>query len=598
MNSLIGFTLSAGLSEYDLQASDIALKRAVSYFKQLEHRTIQIGESRLELWGHNDLSARFHTLPDGSLAALIGSPQGEILWHTLQNTLLNPALANKFEFPWDGRAILLWVSADGKRWAMWNDWLGSLPVYHAEVGSGRLASTLEPVTVAGAGYGPDDFFLPGLISLLINGHFISDWTLYKNMKTVPPDSMAVWSENGFLAKPLRTVQPSQDRWETSWDDLVDEMYELSRAAIGEALKSRSSWILPLSSGLDSRLIAAVGADFGVEMHAYAWGEPNSTDVIFSRQIAKTLRFQWKHINLPKDFLVKYTLQWADIFGSAMHFHGMYQMAFLDTIGAEASAPIVTGFIGDVLSGSSLMNYDTGSTIYRKKWYMHWDESEVKVLFKTPIDEALLEIAEEVKKLANLLQGTNFQKILFFELWSRQRFFTSFQSTLSSYWHGIATPFLNRDYARFCMSLPRAALDNRRLLADVFHRYYGRLAVIPGTYANQPIILTGKYLLHRRIVGHLPSALHLGPFAGFEEVPLRMDIASLQHTGKAALWPLFNNWNKLSEWLNVDQLEVAYQAVMNSTEDIRPLRKLQSIQTFAYRLSTPNRDKSVRRQGES
>ncbi len=586
MNSLVGFTLSTGLSEHDLQASDIALKRAVSYFKHLEHRTIHIGESRLELWGHNDLSARFHILSDGSLMALIGSPQGEIHWHTLQDTLLNPALANKFEFPWDGRAILLWVSADGKRWIMWNDWLGSLPVYHAEVGSGRLASTLEPVTVAGAGYSPDDFFLPGLVSLLINGHFISDWTLYKNMKTVPPDSMAVWSENSFLAKPLRTVQPSQNRWETSWDELVDEMYELSRAAIGEALKSRSSWILPLSSGLDSRLIAAVGADLGVELHAYAWGEPKSTDVVFSREIAQELGIPWKRIDLPGDFLTQYTPRWADMFGSCMHFHGMYQMAFLDAIRSSPGDAIISGFLGDVLSGSSLMQFDQGSVVYKKEWYKHWTTKETRALLKFSIDNELHEIADAVKNQIESVQGSQFLKSLIFELWTRQRFFTSFQSTLCDYWRGVATPFLNRKYARFCMSLPRVALEHRRLLGDVFRRHYGRLAVIPGTYADEPFIRTGRYLVKQRIARRLPFALHLGPFAGFEEVPLRMDIASLQHTGKAALWPLFDNLDKLSAWLNVDQLEVAYQAIMSSTKDIRPLRKLQSIQTLAYRLHTP------------
>jgi len=134
-----------------------------------------------------------------------------------------------------------------------------------------------------------------------------------------------------------------------------------------------------------------------------------------------------------------------------------------------------------------------------------------------------------------------------------------------------------------MSLPRAVHENRRLLADVFRRYYGRLAVIPGTYASQPFILTGKYLLKHRIVEHLPSALHHGPFAGFDEAPLRMDIDCLQATGKESLWPLYNAWDQLGEWLDVSQLELAYQTLMHSVEDIRPLRKLQSVQALAYRL---------------
>jgi len=339
----------------------------------------------------------------------------------------------------------------------------------------------------------------------------------------------------------------------------------------------------LSAGLDSRLIAAVGADLGVNFHAYAWGETESTDVVYSREIAKALGIPWKRIELCKDFLARYTPLWSDLFGSSMHFHGMYQMCFLDALKSEPDASIASGYIGDTLSGSSLMRYDSGNFIYRKDWYLHWDAMEIKTLWKAPIDDALQEIAEEVKKQADLIPGARFAKSLMFELWSRQRLFTSFQSTLSSYWRGVANPFLNRTYARFCMSLPRAVHENRRLLGDVFRRYYGRLAVIPGTYARHPYILTGRYFLKRRIAERLPAALHHGPFAGFDDIPLRMDIDCIQATGQESLWPMYNAWDQLGEWLDVSQLEVAYRAVMSSSQDIRPLRKLQSVQVLAYQL---------------
>jgi len=417
----------------------------------------------------------------------------------------------------------------------------------------------------------------------MNGHFISDWTLYKGMNIIPPDSRMEWDERGFEAERLWTVEPSQDRWETGWDDLVDEMYELSHKAISDTLKTQPNWILPLSAGLDSRLIAAVGADLGVNFHAYAWGEQESTDAIYSRQIAKALGVSWKRIDLHKDFLSRYTSQWADLFGSSMHFHGMYQMSFLDILKSEPNGPLVNGFIGDVLSGSSIMKCNAGNVIYKNEWHMHWNENGVKSLLGFSVDEYLLEIAEEVKRLSDLLRGPQFAKTLLFELWNRQRLFTSFQSTLSSYWREVATPFINRNYARFCLSLPRAAHDSRRLLGDVFRRYYGSLAVIPGTYANEPFILTGRYLLFRRIADRLPPALHRGLFKGFRNVQLRMDVSSLQTSGEEALWPLFETKERLSEWLDFKLLEKGFQTLMHTKEDIQPLRRLQSAQTLAYRL---------------
>ncbi len=587
MNSIVGFSLFYNLPPQNMEAALLSQSRALDYFKQLQRHSISIGASRLEIWGHNNLNERIHYLPDGSLLALIGSPLGSAALIEVGQKILNSQSMEGFELPWDGRVILLWISADGKCWTLWNDWLGSIPVFRVDLDGGRIASTLEPVPVGAAGYTPDDFFMPGLVSLLINGHPLSDWTLYKGMKTVLPDSATVWDEKGFRAKKLWTVQPSQSRWEAGWDDLIDEMHELSHNAVAEALKSQPTWILPLSSGLDSRLIAGVAADIGADVSTYAWGAANTTDVAYSRKIAGTLGLPWKHIDLPKDFLAAYTRPWANWFGSAVHFHGMYQMCFLDAIKAEASAPAISGFIGDVLAGDALTDliqaHSAKSYQLESAWYCDWTAELLKSVAKFPLEAALEANAQILKEQIEALPGAKFQKLQFLELWNRQRHFTSFQSILSDYWRGVSTPFLNRAYARFCLSIPRMALDNRQLLAGVFRRYYGRLAVVPGTYAKEPYVLTGKYLMLRRIAEILRPSFHRGPLRGFGNVQLRMDIESLQATGREALWPLFEVWDQLAEWLDVDQLERDYQTVLRSNEDIQPLRRLQAVQTLAYRL---------------
>ncbi|HXF85236.1 MAG TPA: asparagine synthase-related protein [Anaerolineales bacterium] len=588
MDAIVGFSLYYQLTNESEQRALAAQHRALSQFKNLVQKTLVIGESKFHFWGRGDPVVRIHRSAGGSTLALIGSPHNEINWRGVEEALCKTEKSEGFELPWEGRVILLRISTDGKRWTLWNDWLGSIPVFHAEIGRGRIASTLEPVVVASAGYTPEDFFLPAVVSLLINGHYLADWTLYKGMKVIPPDSCMEWGEKGFRAERLWTVVPSQSRWEAGWDDLVDEMHELSCQAVKQALDSYPKWILPLSSGLDSRLIAGVAAEVGADAHAYTWGAPHTTDAVNSQKIARTLGFPWKRVDLPRDFLVTYTPRWADWFGSALHFHGMYQMAFLDRIASEPPAPIISGYVGDVLAGDPVKDMDAvhrGRRSYQLEsdWYCHWTADEVRAHAKFPLAEALEANAEEYQKQIASLPGAFYQKLQLLELWNRQRLFTSFQSILSDYWRGVATPFLNRAYARFCLSIPRAALDDRRLLSDVFRRYYGKLAVISGTYAPDPLILTGRYLILRRIAGILAPAFHRGPLKGFGNVQLRMDIESVQHSGWKALWPLFEARDQLSNWLDFNQLERDFQTIMISKEDIRPLRRLQSAQTLAYRL---------------
>jgi len=593
MGSIVGFTIYLELSPEESERTIARQSRALSPFAHLERITLPIGSSTLHVWGHSPLSERIHKMPDESTLALIGSPHGEVTWHDVQENLLKIDHPEDFELPWDGRAILLHVSADGNRWTIWNDWLGSIPTYYTDIRTGRIASTLEPVTVAAAGCTPDDFFLPGLVSLLVNGHFISDWTLYKDVKTIPPDSVTQWDEKGFRAKQVWTLQPSQDRWAAGWDDLVDEMHALSHKAIADVLKTQSTWILPLSSGLDSRLIAAVAADVGVNAFTYAWGSSENTDVVYSRKIAKTLGFPWKHVTLPKDFLVRYTPQWSDWFGSAMHFQGMYLMSFLDELKTAPAAPVLSGYIGDVLAGDGLKNWillhGVKSYQVNHEWYSDWGANQLRAVAKFPVDEALKINTVNLKEQIESFPGARFQQLLYLQLWNRQRSFTSYLSIVKDYWRGAATPFINRSYARFCTSLPRATLENRRLLGDVFRRYYGRLAVIPGTYADSPFVLTGKYLVQRRVDKMLPSSLRRQLLKGFGKVDIGVDFEPIQTHGKDSLWPLFEVWDQLAEWFDVRQLEQDYQTIMASTKDPRPLRRLQAVQTFASQFLNRTKD---------
>jgi len=470
---------------------------------------------------------------------------------------------------------------------MWNDWLGSIPVYHTQVQNGRVASTLEPVPVASAGFTTDDFFLPGLVSLLLNGHFISDWTLYKNLKTIPADSVSQWGEKGFWTKPLESVVPSQDRWEAGWDDLVDEMHALAHKAIADVLKTRSTWILPLSAGLDSRLIAGVASDIGSEVRTYAWGASHATDVVYSRKLAKVCGFSWKHIPLPNDFLLKYTQPWANIYGTSMHFQGMYLMCFLDQLAKEPEGTTISGYLGDVLSGANLkylaMLHAQKSYTTHFEWMSAWSADKLRTAARFPIDEALERNADCIREELDSYPGTWFQRLRHLQLRNRQRLFTAFLPTLMDYWRGTATPFIDRSFARFTLSLPRAALDDRRLLGDVFRRYYGKLSVIPGSYGSTPFILTGKYLIQRRIAKALPVTLFRSLLKGFGNIQIGVDFEPIQAHGKSSLWPLPDVWKQLGEWLDLQQIEADFQAVMKPSQDPRPLRRLQAAQTFSSAL---------------
>jgi hypothetical protein len=201
----------------------------------------------------------------------------------------------------------------------------------------------------------------------------------------------------------------------------------------------------------------------------------------------------------------------------------------------------------------------------------------------PIQDALDEMAVEHERLFNSLPGADHQRLSFINLWGRQHNFVYFQSLMSDYWRGVATPYLNRDYARFFHSLPRALLDNRVILQMMYARYYPKLASVPGTYGKSPVLLSGSYLLKKRISKYLPESISKSVFPGLYRSNPNSDTECVIHTGKESFFPVFERLNLLSGWMKGNVIEKNYQKIVVENNG-NAIRKLQSVQTLAYRLS--------------
>ena len=100
-----------------------------------------------------------------------------------------------------------------------------------------------------------------------------------------------------------------------------------------------------------------------------------------------------------------------------------------------------------------------------------------------------------------------------------------------------------------------------------------------------MIPTGRYLLKQRIAKTLPKSLRRGPMRGFEYVRLTMDLDCIQADGRSSLWPIYEAWEQLAEWVDVNQLSQTYTDAVQGESMIPmvPLKKIQSVQTLAFRL---------------
>ncbi len=593
-NSIVGFTLRCGLSDTAVSRHDKALRRTLSHFPWLRKMEYTIGQSNLEVWGHGEINECVHKTADGDLLVLIGSPRHDVPWEDVETSLSElSGNSDSFVLPWEGRVILLRIDTKGDQWVMWNDWVGSLPVFHAHVGQGRVASTLEPVVVAAAGYTANDFSLTGMMAMLLVGHFVDTITLFEGMETVPPDSVAEWTDGVYRTKQLRTVEASDERWAADWEDLIEEMHALAQQAIGSLLATEPQWILPLSGGLDSRLIAAIGSEQGTRFHAYSYGPEGYIDTTAPRQVAKALRIPWQRVDIGPDHLVKYTRMWCDWFGSALHVHGMYQMPFLEHLLSQPAGPMVHGYVGDLLSGAGVRIWQraggasdpANSVLFGRS--RHWKPDEAETLFNEFPRHAFEWIQHCIHQQYETLVGADWQRLDQLVTMNRAPLFASYHLTMYDYWRGVGIPYIHRDYARFCWSLPLHAAEDRRLLKDIIRRRYPDLARIPGTYGVTIIPRRYGWLLNRherilRTMGRrLPKSLRLGPLAEFDFSVNTMEQDALEATGEEALWPLNVCRKDLEPWFDLTVLEEVYQAALEGHR--ASYWKLMPIQAIALHL---------------
>ncbi len=579
----VGFFLADGLPEDVFERALKSKKTTLSYFPWLKNYSLKIGDTRLELWGHCQVKKTIAQLEDGSYAVLVGSPTGDTSSQAIGKFLGN--IQNNLNFlpSWDGRYLLIYISSDGKTIQIYNDFMGCLPVYHSQLEKGLIISSLEPVVVDACGFGSDDFADAGVGSMLLNGHFVNEVTLYKKMKLLKPDSFSSWTQGNFKSISLHTIKPSTKRWSSGWDELCDAYYTLTKEVMVEHLSMSQSWALPLSGGIDSRLIAAFGSEMEIELDAFTYGPKDWEESIYAKKVAKSLGIPWRRIDFGLDYLSDYTQMWAQWFGSGMHFHGMYQLPYLEkTKGLRK--PIATGFMGDVLAGCQVKSLATGDGTAQDNMlqtFAMWDKPGVMSLMGEHAKKYIDAVEHEMQQLYDGLEGEHFQKIWQTFIQSHGAGFTSYQPIMYDYYQGVSTPCFSRKLAQFTMELPRVLLEDRQLQVEMIKRYFPDMAKIPGTYASFPYQQTGKYLMKRSLALKLGKSLRLGPLKEFAAKANNADGHCVLRGGESALWPIYQCKEALSNYFNWKEIEKVLTKAMQGDQKVTS--QYRAIQTIAYRL---------------
>lgn len=383
------------------------------------------------------------------------------------------------------RYLLVQVTKDGI--AFKTDYAGSIPVFYSFRG-GFVASNIEKCVTKATKVSLADIDYESLYGFMRFSHFIWDETAWKHIKQLLPNRKTYVGPDATVVKIQKMNQTFviSDRNHLALNSVASELYELNRRLITDSLQNTESILLPLSSGYDSRMIFSVLAEnrsFRERLSCFTYGNVGALEVEAAKKLCANANVQWSHVDLPTKFLKKnYLINTANIFGSSMHMHAMYQFEVFEVLEKMRLIPsnctLTTGFMTGVPAGQhnrllniKAMNSKLTHAMNSFSQSKVWEKEELERLAVFHAKDFEDSCEAKFQLAFNDFDGELHQKAILFDVWTRQRNFISYHPRVLEWFQPVSSPHMNPEYVNFFLSLEPEHLNDRRAVQAMFQLKY-------------------------------------------------------------------------------------------------------------------------------
>lgn len=482
-----------------------------------------------------------------------------------------------------------------------SDYAGTIPCFYS-ARQYLSASNIEPVVVLDSNARADDLDPIGIYELFRFMHLVWDRTLFQHVSMQEPDSILTWRLGSDVVKQeyVGSVHASSVRQHYSDRRVAQELYELNQQLVTDSLAQAPSIILPLSSGYDSRMIfvgLATTTELRNRLRTFTYGAQGSIEVKAARQLTDKYGVKWQQVDLPCNYLEQRYLQKIGlVFGSSLHFHGMYQLEFAELIQNEFSSGVFTsGYLTGVPAGQHIsqlgLNTNRSSPLVEAMGhFVHstfWADVDLAML-STRFEADMVEAAEQdFRKAFNRFEGDALRKSIMLDIWTRQRNFISYHPRVFEWLLPVLSPHACVEYANFFMSLSNIHLTDRLAVELMFSRHYQQAAHIPSNSAHNRALLghynqmrlAVKVLQRAKVDGLLPKSW----VAQFTDESISFDRRAIEKHQASGVWPLFSlsddQKSLLEQYVPARVIVALTKSASHGNE--RDYNRLRAIQALAY-----------------
>jgi hypothetical protein len=205
--------------------------------------------------------------------------------------------------PLRGAFSVAFFEAGSRTLSLITDPYGLRPLYYARTGMALVFASCMRSVLAGLPELPAED-PEGLADFLLLGMPTQQRTLYQGVELVPPGSVLTFRDGMIQVKPY--VELIYGRTESTPQTLhgaTNQLYEAFLDAGAELIGTPETFEVPLSGGLDSRMVAALAARFGRDVRTYTMGDADSADLQIGPSVARALALPNESVQVsPEDWI--------------------------------------------------------------------------------------------------------------------------------------------------------------------------------------------------------------------------------------------------------------------------------------------------------
>ena len=315
-----------------------------------------------------------------------------------------------------------------------------------------------------------DFDRIAIFESMIFDNPLRSRTLFKNIKKVTVGKKITFDAktSNISEKTVFVLPFDKGSCDVNERSILDNAVNILSGLINEDIFKNRKVLLPLSGGLDSRLLACLLKKRNLPYKAITFGPIESTEPYIAKKVAKRLGIRISHLVLKDDYYKKYGDEVTWLTGGLSNHRHCHLYACLSANQISADY-LVHGFLGGEYSGASQpksaslydMSKDEAISRFLSKYVEKaWIWSQLSKKDKAGITDDLIEIMDENCQnnlpchFDEYVHNVDRQFSLIANIFSPVEKFAN-----------VIRPFANKEYAVFFNSLPYNYRVGRKLYKD-------------------------------------------------------------------------------------------------------------------------------------